>query len=67
MSHIADATNEPDRASRRIANWQPTVLDPSVVSIARLDAVFARDLDGFPPEAFPQRVAVDFGIIWMNP
>src|SRR5579872_2015366 len=66
-SHIADATNEPDYASRRVTDRQPTVLDPLIVPIARFDAIFARDLGGFSPEAFPQRVAVDLGFVWMNP
>ena len=51
-SRIADAANEPDRASRCVGR-RPRSSTHQTVSIARLDAIFARDRCGFPPEAFP--------------
>jgi hypothetical protein len=43
------------------------VLDLPIAAIARLDAVFACDLDGPPSEAFSQDVAIAFGIVRMDP
>ena len=67
LGHIADATDEPNRAPRRVADRQTMVLDPSIIAVARLDAVFARDLGTLAPEAFAQRVAIGFGMVGMNP
>jgi hypothetical protein len=67
FGYVADATDQPDRATRRVADRQTMVLDPSIIAVARLDAVFARHLGSLSPEALAQRVAIGFGVVGMDP
>ena len=62
---IAYRTHEPDCSARLVAHGPPVILDPEIVPVSRLDAIFALEFDKPLFETRTQRRTIAFQIIRM--